>query len=70
METPAIPMTIDPGTVTTSSMQVLQSALERKQIVIVDKSRRARLSGTVELPQRVFCGEDKTKQAYQDLWQW
>ena len=47
-DTPGTPGSIDPNAVTTSSLQALQSAGQRKVMDIVDKLRRTGLSGVVE----------------------
>jgi hypothetical protein len=60
IETPITPVTIDPDSVTTSSLQALQSADQRKVMDIVDKLRRTGLSGIVELPQLVVCGDQSS----------
>lgn len=54
-ETPA-----DPNAVTTNSLKALQSADQRKVMDIVDKLRRTGLSGIVELPQLVVCGDQSS----------
>jgi hypothetical protein len=59
-ETPITPVSIDPDSVTTSSLQALQSTDQRKVMDIVDKLRRAGLSGIVELPQLVVCGDQSS----------
>jgi hypothetical protein len=51
---------VDPDAVTTSSLQALQSADQRKVMDIVDKLRRTGLSGIVELPQLVVCGDQSS----------
>jgi len=56
----ATPVSIDPEAVTTSSLQALQSADQRKVMDIVDKLRRTGLSGIVELPQLVVCGDQSS----------
>jgi hypothetical protein len=58
--TPITPMAIDPDSVTTSSLKALQSADQRKVMDIVDKLRRTGLSGIVELPQLVVCGDQSS----------
>lgn len=55
-----VPMSIDPDAVTTGSLQALQSADERKVMDIVDKLRRTGLSGVVELPQLIVCGDQSS----------
>jgi hypothetical protein len=54
------PLSIDDNAVTTSSLQALQSADQRKVLDIVDKLRRTGLSGVVELPQLVVCGDQSS----------
>jgi hypothetical protein len=54
------PTFIDADAVTTSSLQALQSADQRKVMDIVDKLRRTGLSGIVELPQLVVCGDQSS----------
>ncbi|KAF1351464.1 dynamin family protein-like protein [Lizonia empirigonia] len=54
------PIAIDPDAVTTSSLQALQSADQRKVMDIVDKLRRTGLGGIVELPQLVVCGDQSS----------
>ncbi|KAF2131034.1 hypothetical protein P153DRAFT_313280, partial [Dothidotthia symphoricarpi CBS 119687] len=51
---------IDPDAVTTTSLRALQSADQRKVMDIVDKLRRTGLSGIVELPQLVVCGDQSS----------
>jgi GTPase SAR1 family protein len=51
---------IDDDAVTTSSLQALQSTDQRKVMDIVDKLRRTGLSGIVELPQLVVCGDQSS----------
>ncbi|KAH6866866.1 dynamin family protein-like protein [Alternaria rosae] len=58
MSTTTVP--IDPDSVTTSSLHALQSADQRKVMDIVDKLRRTGLSGIVELPQLVVCGDQSS----------
>jgi hypothetical protein len=60
MNTPVMPVAIDPDAVTTSSLKALQSADQRKVMDIVDKLRRTGLSGIVELPQLVVCGDQSS----------
>lgn len=50
----------DPNTITTSSLKALQSADQRKVMDIVDKLRRTGLSGIVELPQLIVCGDQSS----------
>ncbi|KAF1830354.1 hypothetical protein BDW02DRAFT_601747 [Decorospora gaudefroyi] len=54
------PVSIDPDSVTTSSLQALQSEDQRKVMDIVDKLRRTGLSGVVELPQLIVCGDQSS----------
>jgi hypothetical protein len=56
----AEPMTADPDAVTTSSLQALQSADERRLLDVVDKLRRTGLNGTIKLPQLVVCGDQSS----------
>ncbi|CAO2655125.1 Nn.00g101890.m01.CDS01 [Neocucurbitaria sp. VM-36] len=60
IETPITPVAIDPDSVTTNSLQALQSEDQRKVMDIVDKLRRTGLSGIVELPQLVVCGDQSS----------
>lgn len=60
LDTPVTPVSIDPDAVTTSSLQALQSADQRKVMDIVDKLRRTGLSGVVELPQLIVCGDQSS----------
>ena len=60
IETPNTPVPIDPDSVTTNSLQALQSEDQRKVMDIVDKLRRTGLSGIVELPQLVVCGDQSS----------
>ncbi|KAJ4356211.1 uncharacterized protein N0V89_004241 [Didymosphaeria variabile] len=53
-------MAIDPDAVTTSSLRALQNEDQRKVMDIVDKLRRTGLSGIVELPQLVVCGDQSS----------
>jgi hypothetical protein len=55
-----MPVSIDPEAVTTASLQALQSADQRKLMDMVDKLRRTGLSGVVELPQLVVCGDQSS----------
>jgi hypothetical protein len=57
---PVTPVVIDPDSVTTNSLQALQSEDQRKVMDIVDKLRRTGLSGIVELPQLVVCGDQSS----------
>jgi hypothetical protein len=45
---------------TTNSLQELRSADQRKVMDMVDKLRRTGLSGIVELPQLVVCGDQSS----------
>jgi hypothetical protein len=60
VDTAVAPVSIDDNAVTTSSLQALQSADQRKVMDIVDKLRRTGLSGIVELPQLVVCGDQSS----------
>ncbi|KAH8695795.1 dynamin family protein-like protein [Phaeosphaeriaceae sp. PMI808] len=60
VEAPITPVSIDPDSVTTSSLQALQSTDQRKVMDIVDKLRRTGLSGIIELPQLVVCGDQSS----------
>jgi hypothetical protein len=51
---------IDPDGVTTDSLEALQSNEQRKILDIVDHLRRQGLSGIVELPQLVVCGDQSS----------
>jgi hypothetical protein len=51
---------VDPSTVTTQSLQALQSTDERRLLDVVDKLRRTGLNGTIELPQLVVCGDQSS----------
>ena len=51
---------VDPEGVTTSSLEALQSDGQRKILDIVDQLRRQGLSGIVELPQLVVCGDQSS----------
>jgi hypothetical protein len=57
--TPFTQMAIDPDSVT-SSLKALQFADQRKIMHIVDKLRHTGLSGIVELPQLVVCGDQSS----------
>jgi len=57
---PIPPVSIDPDAVTTGSLQALQSTDQRKVMDIVDKLRRTGLSGVVELPQLIVCGDQSS----------
>ncbi|USP81055.1 hypothetical protein yc1106_08329 [Curvularia clavata] len=54
------PTHVDPDGVTKNSLQSLQSADQRKVMDIVDKLRRTGLSGVVELPQLIVCGDQSS----------
>ncbi|KAF2636402.1 GTP-binding protein [Massarina eburnea CBS 473.64] len=58
--TPTSPVEIDTDTVTTSSLEALQSDGQRKILDIVDDLRRQGLSGIVELPQIIVCGDQSS----------
>ncbi|KAF3050536.1 hypothetical protein E8E11_009925 [Didymella keratinophila] len=45
---------------TTASLTKLQSTVERRLLDVVDKLRRTGLSGTIELPQLVVCGDQSS----------
>jgi hypothetical protein len=51
---------LDPDGVTTDSLEALQSDEQRKILDIVDHLRRQGLSGIVELPQLVVCGDQSS----------
>ncbi|KAH7075752.1 P-loop containing nucleoside triphosphate hydrolase protein [Paraphoma chrysanthemicola] len=51
---------VDPDGVTTDSLEALQSDEQRKILDIVDHLRRQGLSGIVELPQLVVCGDQSS----------
>lgn len=59
-ETPRPGTPVDPDGVTTESLEMLQSDEQRKILDIVDKLRRQGLSGIVELPQLVVCGDQSS----------
>jgi hypothetical protein len=59
-DAPIMPVAMDPDAVTTSSLKALESADQRKFIDIVDKLRRNGLSGILELPQLVVCGDQSS----------
>lgn len=50
----------DPDAITTDSLEALQSDEQRKVLDIVDHLRRQGLSGIVELPQLVVCGDQSS----------
>jgi len=56
----ATPITADPEGITTTSLEALQSDGQRKILDIVDQLRRQGLSGIVELPQLVVCGDQSS----------
>jgi hypothetical protein len=60
VDTAVTPVSIGDNAVTTHSLQALQSADQRKVMDIVDKLRRTGLSGVVELPQLVVCGDQSS----------
>lgn len=51
---------IDPDVITTGSLEALQSDEQRRILDIVDHLRRQGLSGVVELPQLVVCGDQSS----------
>ena len=51
---------VDMDDITTSSLEALQSDGQRKILDIVDDLRRQGLSGIVELPQLVVCGDQSS----------
>ncbi|KAF1360090.1 hypothetical protein EJ07DRAFT_165721 [Lizonia empirigonia] len=53
-------MPVDPETITTDALEALQSDEQRKVLDIVDHLRRQGLSGIVELPQIVVCGDQSS----------
>jgi hypothetical protein len=55
--TPFIPTCRKPNSVTTASLQDLQSDGQHKMVDIVDRLRHTGLSGAVGLPQLVVCGD-------------
>lgn len=57
-DTPTTMASVDD--ITTGSLQTLQSAEQRKVMDIVDKLRRTGLSGIIELPQLVVCGDQSS----------
>lgn len=59
----ATPTHVDPDGVTTTSLQSLQSANQRKVMDIVDKLRRTGLSGVVKLPQLIVCGDQSSSKS-------
>jgi len=59
-DVPITPGPVDPDAVTTSSLEALQSADQRKVMDIVDRLRRNGLSGIVELPHLVVCGDQSS----------
>jgi hypothetical protein len=58
MSEPLTPLDLDG--VTTDSLEALQSDEQRKILDIVDHLRRQGLSGIVELPQLVVCGDQSS----------
>ncbi|KAF2190472.1 GTP-binding protein [Zopfia rhizophila CBS 207.26] len=60
VSTPATPVAVDAGSLTTNSLKALQSDDQRKVMDIVDKLRRTGLSGVVALPQLVVCGDQSS----------
>jgi GTPase SAR1 family protein len=59
-DVPVTPVSIDPEAVTTESLEALQSDEQRKVLDVVDHLRRQGLSGIVELPQIVVCGDQSS----------
>lgn len=59
-KTPVTPMSVDPDAVTKSSLQAIEWADQRRVMDIVDKLRRTGLSGVVELPQLIVCGDQSS----------
>ncbi|OAL42618.1 GTP-binding protein [Pyrenochaeta sp. DS3sAY3a] len=57
---PTPPIAMDLESMTTGSLQALQSDDQRKVMDIVDKLRRTGLSGIVGLPQLVVCGDQSS----------
>jgi hypothetical protein len=58
--TPELLSAIDLDSITTSSLEALQGDGQRKILDIVDDLRRQGLSGIVELPQLVVCGDQSS----------
>ncbi len=54
------PLDSDLGTVSTKSLDALQSADQRGVLDIVDSLRRTGLSSILELPQLVVCGDQSS----------
>ena len=52
--------TVNAESITTSSLDSLQSKDSRKVMDIVDRLRRSGLSGIVQLPQLVVCGDQSS----------
>lgn len=52
--------TSNPGTLSTSSLEGLQSHEQRKIMDLIDRLRRSGLSGVVQLPQLVVCGDQSS----------
>jgi len=62
-ESDDVPITsdsIDPDAVTTAALEALQTDEQRKVLDIVDDLRRQGLSGILELPQLVVCGDQSS----------
>ncbi|KAI7474151.1 hypothetical protein KC351_g10704 [Hortaea werneckii] len=57
---PSANQTHGPETIGTSSLDALQSRDSRRMMVMVDKLRRSGLSGIVQLPQLVVCGDQSS----------
>ena len=57
---PSANQTHGPQTIGTSSLDALQSQDSRRVMDIVDKLRRSGLSGVVQLPQLVVCGDQSS----------
>lgn len=51
---------VDPDNITTDSLEALQSDEQRKILDAVDQLRRQGLSGIIELPQLVVCGDQSS----------
>ncbi|KAF2116621.1 P-loop containing nucleoside triphosphate hydrolase protein [Lophiotrema nucula] len=58
--TSSSPKALDPNAITTGSLKALHGNDQRKVMDIVDKLRRAGLSGVVELPQLAVCGDQSS----------
>ncbi|KAF5846677.1 hypothetical protein GGP41_004724 [Bipolaris sorokiniana] len=66
-KTPVTPMSVDPDAVTKSSLQAIEWADQRRVMDIVDKLRRTGLSGVVELPQLIVCGDQSSGKSSENL---